>query len=156
MKGPERSQKAQAAAQGCLTSVCTKIDGLKIKTLSETTSALEDILDEFDKSLAKLEEVQSEIELEISPDELDDYLDQADAVRQQARHKRLLCAERLKELTAGNKDIIDSASTTGTLHARLPKLEYCLDLMATLLAWDSFINISCPSESDSCGERSIG
>ena len=72
MKGLERSQKAQAAAHGWLTRMCTKIDGCMIKTPSATTSELVDILDEFDERLAKLEEVQSEIELEISPDELDD------------------------------------------------------------------------------------
>ena len=80
-------------------------------------------MDEFDKRLSKLEEVQSDIEVEISPEALDDYLDKADAFRQQARQKRLLCADKYKQLTEGDKNQGDSSSSTASLHARLPKLE---------------------------------
>lgn len=118
----EKLQKAQAAAQGWVTRVCTKIDGLldPHRSPPATSSELVEVLEEFDKRLIKLEEVQSEIELEISPEAIDDYLDKADAARQQARHKRLLCADKLKLLTVRDKDSADSTSTTASLHARLP------------------------------------
>ncbi|MPC59200.1 hypothetical protein E2C01_053216 [Portunus trituberculatus] len=60
----EKLEKAQAAYQGWLSRV-----------------ELIEVLEEFDKRLSKLEEVQSEIELEISPKALEKYLDKADAVR---------------------------------------------------------------------------
>ncbi|KAK3870957.1 hypothetical protein Pcinc_023865 [Petrolisthes cinctipes] len=121
MDGMENLQKAQAAAQGWLTRVCTKMEGLLVKSTPATSSELIEVLEEFDKRLTKLEEVQSDLELELRPEALDEYLDKADEARQRAKHMRLLCADKLKELTLDDK--VDSVSTIASLHARLPKLE---------------------------------
>ena len=88
----EQLQKAKAAAEGWLTRVSKKIESLLVKEPPPTSSELVEALEEFDKRLVKLEEVQNQIELEIDPDQLESYLDQADAARQKARQTRLLCA----------------------------------------------------------------
>lgn len=137
----EKLEKARAACQGWLSRVCVKMDRLLAKSPPATSSELVEVLEEFDKRLNKLEEVQSEIELEISPEALEEYLDKADAVRQQARQKRLLCADKLKKLAEGDKDKSDSSSTTAPLHAKLPKLElprFDGDLKQWQSFWEQF------------------
>ena len=67
--------------------------------------------------------MQTQIELEIDPDQLESYLDQADATRQKARQTRLLCANRLKEISAPDKDKDSTDSETPSVQAKLPKLE---------------------------------
>ena len=71
----------------------------------------------------RLEEAQTQIELEIVPDQLESYLDQADAARQKARQTRLLCANRLKEISAHDKDKDSTDSEAPSVQAKLPKLE---------------------------------
>ncbi|KAK3894074.1 hypothetical protein Pcinc_002176 [Petrolisthes cinctipes] len=137
--GMEKLQKAQAAAQGWLTRVCTKMEGLLGKSPPATSSELVEVLEEFDKRLTRLEEVQSDIELELRPEVLDEYLDKADEARQRAKHMRLLCADKLKEMTVGDK--VDSVSTIASLHARLPKLElprFDGDLKQWQSFWEQF------------------
>ncbi|KAK3892369.1 hypothetical protein Pcinc_003777 [Petrolisthes cinctipes] len=139
MDGMEKLQKAPAAAQGWLTRVCTKMEGLLGKSPPATSSELVEVLEEFDKRLTRLEEVQSDIELELRPEALDEYLDKADEARQRAKHMRLLCADKLKELTVGDK--VDSVSTIASLHARLPKLElprFDGDLKQWQSFWEQF------------------
>lgn len=115
--------KIQAAAQGWLTRVVKNMDVLLAMTPPATTSELVEILEEFDKRLTESEEVQSDIELEISSDELEDYLDMADVNRQLARQRRLFCANKLKELTVGDKDSTDAVNSTTSLRTKLPKLK---------------------------------
>ena len=86
----EQLQKAKAAAEGWLTRVSKKMESLLVRDPPPTRSELVEALEEFDKRLARLEEVQTQIELEIDPDQLESYLDQADATRQKARKTRLL------------------------------------------------------------------
>ena len=110
-------------AEGWLTRVSKKIESLLVKEPPPTSSELVEALEEFDKRLVKLEEVQNQIELEIDPDQLESYLDQADAYRQKARRTRLLCANRLKEISVPDKDKDSTDSETPSVHAKLPKLE---------------------------------
>ena len=85
----EQLQKAKAAAVGWLTRVSKKMDSLLVRYPPPTPSELVEALEEFDKRLARLEEVQTQIELEIVPDQLESYLDQADAARQKARQNQV-------------------------------------------------------------------
>ena len=87
----EQLQKAKTAAEGWLTRVSKKMDSLLVRDPPPTPSKLVEALEEFDKRLVRLEEVQTQIELEIVPDQLENYLDQADAARHKARQTRLLC-----------------------------------------------------------------
>ncbi|KAK3880152.1 hypothetical protein Pcinc_015323 [Petrolisthes cinctipes] len=105
MDGMEKLQKAQAAAQGWLTRVCTKMERLLGKSPPATSSELVEVLEEFDKRLTRLEEVQSDIELELRPEALDEYLDKADEARQRAKHMRL-------DGTA--KDVVEGVPHTST------------------------------------------
>ena len=117
--------------------MCTKIDRLLSRTPPASDSELLDVMEEFDKKLTRLEEVQSKIEVEINSEALEDYLDKADAFRQQARQKRLLCADEYKQLTAGDQNTVDSTSTTASFHARLPKLKLSR-FDGDLKQWQSF------------------
>ena len=119
----EQLQKAMAAAEGWLTRVSKKMESLLVRDPPPTPSELVEALEEFDKRLARLEEVQTQIELEIDPDQLESYLDQADATRQKARQTRLLCANRLKEISAPDKDKDSTDSEAPSVQAKLPKLE---------------------------------
>ena len=118
----DQLQKAKAAAEGWLTRATKRIDSLLTKDPPATCSELEEALEEFDKRLSKLEEVQTEIELEIDPDQLDAYLDQADAARLKARATRRACTVKIKALSAADKDSLESSSTVA-VNAKLPKLE---------------------------------
>lgn len=120
----EHLQKSKAATQGWLTRVCSKMDKLLSQYPPATTSELIELMEAFDKRLAKLEEVQQEIEWRLEPDELEEYLDEADVYREKVRRSRRLCADRLKELTTASdvKSSPDSVSTQ-SVHAKLPKLE---------------------------------
>ena len=114
--------KAKAAAEGWLTRATKRIDTL-MATVPVTVSELEEALDEFDRRLKKLEEVQNDIEVEIDPDQLEVYLDQADAARQKARATRRVCVVKIRAMTAADKDSTESSSSTSAVNAKLPKLE---------------------------------
>ncbi|XP_068233489.1 uncharacterized protein [Palaemon carinicauda] len=79
----------------------------------------------MDKRLFKLEEVQDKLEIQLEPEELENYLEQADRARHRARQTRLRCANRLKDISAAGISDDDrvSPASAASIHARLPKLE---------------------------------
>ena len=133
----EQLQKAKAVAERWLTRVSKKMDSLLVRDPPPTLSELVEVLEEFDKRLFRLEEVQTQIELEIIPDQLESYLDQADAARQKASQTRLLCANRLKEISAPDKDKDSTDSETPSVQAKLPKLELP-KFNGKITQWQSF------------------
>ena len=132
----EQLLKAKAAAEGWLTRATKRIDTLLAK-VPVTVSELEEALDEFDKRLKKLEEVQNDIEVEIDPDQLEVYLDQADAARQKARATRRECVVKIREMTAADKDSTESSSSISAVNVKLPKLELP-KFNGEITQWQSF------------------
>ena len=128
----EQLQKAKTVTEGWMTGVSKKLNSLLVRDPPPTPSELVEALEEFDKRLVRLEEVQIQIESEIDPDQLESYLDQADAARQKARQTRLLCANRLKEISVPDKDKDSTDSETPSVQAKLLKLEL------TLVKWQNY------------------
>ena len=79
-------------------------------------------IEHFDSRLSKLDEVQSEIEVELESDLLDDDLDKTAEFRTKSLIRRIKAAEKLLELD--NKDDDDvSTNESSAARVKLPKLE---------------------------------
>ncbi|XP_068228016.1 uncharacterized protein [Palaemon carinicauda] len=121
----EQLHRAKAAAEGWVTRVSNRIDDLLVRDPPPTSSDLVEALEEMDKRLFKLEEVQDILEILLEPEELENYLEQADRARYRSRQTRLRCANSLKDISAAgiSDDDRGSPASTASIHARLPKLE---------------------------------
>ncbi|XP_068235740.1 uncharacterized protein [Palaemon carinicauda] len=121
----EQLHRAKAAAEGWVTRVSNRIEDLLVRDPPPTSCDLIEALEEMDKRLFKLEEVQDKLEMLLEPEELENYLEQADRARLRARQTRLRCANRLKDISAAgiSDDDRGSSASTASIHARLPKLE---------------------------------
>ncbi|XP_064108040.1 uncharacterized protein LOC135216590 [Macrobrachium nipponense] len=98
---------------------------------------LKAVIENFDIRLAKLDEVQSEIEVELESDLLDDDLDKAFKFRTTSLIPRIKAAEKLLELDKKGDD--DSSTTNGSSGAqvKLPKLELP-KFKGEVTEWQSF------------------
>ncbi|KAK8375176.1 hypothetical protein O3P69_019931 [Scylla paramamosain] len=94
-----------------------------------TLSEMEYAIQEFDKRLAKLDEVQEELEGEVEAEELDQELDEAHAFRQESMKPRLLAEDKIRKLAAaapGGSPVPSSVSgsqDSEAVNVKLPKLE---------------------------------
>ena len=136
----DKLTKRRSAAKGWVTRQANAL-----KTLLEkpevTLIELQDAVEGFDQRLDSLDEVQSELELEIEDEYLEKDLDEADKFRTASRIYRIKASERLSELL--KKDKSDdgngsdmSASSTNT-KVKLPKLELP-KFTGEVTEWQSF------------------
>ncbi|XP_066956313.1 uncharacterized protein [Macrobrachium rosenbergii] len=101
---------------------------------------LQDAVDDFDRRLAHLDEVQSALELEIGdPQDLEEDIEYADKFRRQVRVPRIQAAQRLLALEILEKPPSESGSadSLAQCNVRQPKLELP-KFIGVLTEWQSF------------------
>ena len=128
----EKLQKTRKTSRGWVTRAS--------KTLSDTLTAptttisqVEFAIKEFDRRLAKLDEVQEAIEVEVPEEELDKFLDEAHTFRTASMQPRIQAEDKIRELaaaaaTAGSGGKAGSVSgkssqESDVTNVKLPKLE---------------------------------
>ena len=87
---------------------------------------LQDAVDEFDKRLAALDEVQANVELELEENQLDADIETSAAYREKARIPRLQAAKRLVVIAAAadtRASVAGSSRASVEQSVNLPKLE---------------------------------
>ena len=97
---------------------------------------LKAVIENFDSRLSKLDEVQSEIEVELDSDLLDDDLDKAAEFRTKSLIPRMKAAEKLLELHKKDDDDF-STNESSAAGVKLPKLEL-LKFKGEVTEWQSF------------------
>jgi len=123
------------------------------KTLSDfleepttTISQIEYAIKEYDKRLAKLDEVQERIELEVAEEELDQVLDEAHEFRTESAKTRILAEDKIRELAAtaeaagpqaGSASGKSSSQESEVTNVKLPKLELP-KFSGEVTQWQSF------------------
>ena len=122
----ERLIKKRKAARRWVTNLGEELEGI-LKKSSVSVVELKATIEQFDTRLYKLDEVQSEIELEMDDGDLDEDLDNAAEFRANSLIPRIKASEKLLELEVGQKDDEESTTTSANEPAaaqvRLPKLE---------------------------------
>ena len=97
-----------------------------------TISQIEHAIKDYDRRLAKLDEVQEALEVEVPEEELEAHLDEAHAFRKASMQPRILAEDKVRELAAaaaaGTGVKIDSPSerlsqVLDVTNVKLPKLE---------------------------------
>ncbi|XP_064120228.1 uncharacterized protein LOC135224838 [Macrobrachium nipponense] len=97
---------------------------------------LKAVIDNFDIRLSKLDEVQSEIEVELESDLLDDDLDKAFEFRT-SLIPRIKAAEKLLELDKKGDDVSSTTNGSSGAQVKLPKLELP-KFKGEVTEWQSF------------------
>ncbi|XP_066959220.1 uncharacterized protein [Macrobrachium rosenbergii] len=132
-------RKSRSAACGWMTrSSNALMDLLGDRQVSKVE--LQDAVDDFDRRLAHLDEVQSALELEIgNPQDLEEDIEYADKFRRQVRVPRIQAAQRLLALEKLEKPPSESGSadSLAQCNVRLPKLELP-KFSGVLTEWQSF------------------
>ena len=91
-------------------------------------SQVEYAIKEYDRKLAKLDEVQEEIEVEVHEKELDQVLDEAHEFRRKSAKPRILAEDKIRELAAAAAAGLQAGNRSGSqksevTNVKLPKLE---------------------------------
>ncbi|XP_066946056.1 uncharacterized protein [Macrobrachium rosenbergii] len=131
-------RKSRSAARGWMTrSSNALMDLLGDRELSKVE--LQDAVDDFDRRLAHLDEVQSALELEIGDSQDLEDIEYADKFRRQVRVPRIQAAQRLLAMEKLKKPPSESGSadSLGQCNMRLPKLELP-KFSGVLTEWQSF------------------
>ena len=148
----ERLQKSRMAQRGWVTRSSSALAGLLAdENTSEADLLIE--LEHFKIRLAKLDEVQSNLELELDVSELEEDILEADTFRRQALKVRVEVEARLQELrqaketeaikntTVQAADDVMSISSTSVRNPSLPKIQipkFSGDVLDWQSFWDSF------------------
>ena len=139
-------QSRRVAVKGWVTRCVAKLDSLlKLTDDNLNVTHLNDAMDQFDKMLAKLDDIQSDVEFSIEDDDalLEDVNHAAD-FREGARNYRVEAAERLRQLSAAPGSSIasgaESASSTSTSEVKLPKISLP-SFSGDVLQWESFWDV---------------
>ena len=137
-------RKSRSAARGWPTGSAKALE-LLLHNPEVTRVELQDAVDEFDRRLATLDEVQSILELEISePSEMERDIEYVDQFRRQVRAPRVQATQRLLDLekTRTPSESGSSVDSLGLSNIRLPKLElpkFSGDLIEWQSFWDRFV-----------------
>lgn len=121
--------KGRVAARGWVTRASQAIDEL-LRAKPLDIQALQYSVDEFDKRLEKLDDIQSEVELELEDEDIESDIDAANAFRTKACVTRVAA---LKKLSVG----IEPEPSSYTSQAKLPKLQLP-DFDGDVLKWGPF------------------
>ena len=137
-------RKSRSAARGWVTRASKAL--MEVLNNPELTKVeLQDAMDDFDKRLATLDEVQSSLELEIGDvQELENDIEYADLFRREVRVSRVQATQRLLDLEKRERPPSESGSTetVSLSNVRLPKLElprFSGELTEWQAFWDRFI-----------------
>lgn len=127
--------KARTAARGWVTRVSHRLEVL-CKTEGADKTEIQDAVEEFDSRIAKLDDLQHEIELEVEETELDAEIQSAADFREKSRIPRIF-ATKLLTSSEDNIDKLSSAHSSANVEAKLPKLELP-QFNGDPLKWTSF------------------
>lgn len=141
-------ERKRAAARGWTTRSSKALSAL-VNKAEVTKMELEDAIGDFDRRLAALDDVQSEVELAFSePDKQDEDIEAADHFRRQVRGPRVQAAQKLADLLAQTDPLGESAqgsvkesSVSVTSNVRLPRIElpkFRGDVLEWLSFWEQF------------------
>ena len=137
-------RKSRSAARGWATRSAKALE-LLLDNPEVTRVELQGAVDEFDRRLATLDEVQSTLELEISePSELEKDIEYADQFRRQVRAPRVQATQRLldPEKTRTPSESGSSVDSLRLSNVRFPKLElpkFSGDIIEWQSFWDRFV-----------------
>lgn len=138
----EKLKKKRTACRGWVTRTSQALSEVLAQP-TPTLSEMEYAIQEFDKRLAKLDEVQEELEGEVEVEELDQELDEAHAFRQESMKPRLLAEDKIRKLAAaapGGSPVPSSVSgsqDSEAVNVKLPKLELP-KFSGEITQWQSF------------------
>jgi hypothetical protein len=138
----EGLKKKRTAARGWATRAKTALSKCN-STIGISKAALLDSISEVDTRLKALDLVQSEYELLLEEDEIEDEINSAFEFREEIRHVRVRSSELVeafKEMSGGNSvdDVsVASGSSVTQVHAKLPKLSLP-KFGGKILDWPSF------------------
>ena len=139
-------RKSQTAAHGWVTQSSNALLAMLNDPSTLTKVELQDAMDDFDRCLATLDDVQSNLELEINDSkDLEQDIEYADKFRREVRAPRIQATQRLVDLSKDEGDrssrptssgSVDSSGNVG-LHVKLPKLELP-KFSGVITEWQSF------------------
>lgn len=137
-------RKSRTAARGWVSRASKALQ----ETLTNpkvTRLELQDAVDDFDKRLATLDEVQSLLELELNDEqELENEIEYAYNFRKEVRVSRIQATQKLLDLEECEKPSKEGSSTETVLlsNVKLPKLElprFSGELTEWQAFWDRFV-----------------
>ena len=151
----EQLERKRAAARGWTTRAAKALQDL-LADPNATRVQLEDAVQEFDKRLATLDNVQAEVELEISdPDLLEADLNKADSFRSAAKTARIQAAQKFADLdkaavlkSQSSKDSDSNSAVSACSSVKLPRLELP-KFSGELTQWQSFWDLFAAMVDDS-------
>ena len=139
-------RKSRTAARGWVTRSSNALLAMLNDPSTLTKVELQDAMDDFDRRLATLDNVQSNLELEINDSkDLEEDIEYADKFRREVRAPRIQATQRLVDLSKDESDrssrptssgSVDSSGNVG-LHVKLPKLELP-KFSGVITEWQSF------------------
>ena len=124
----ERLLKQRSTARGWLTRTCKVLEETMQKECV-TEMELKSSITEFEGRLAKVDELQSQIEDEVEQSQIEEIIEEAFCYREKQREvkvKAQICLQKLSEIKESHTSDLNTSQTSTSSHvgrARLPKLE---------------------------------
>ncbi len=130
--------KARVAAKGWMTRTARRLASL-CDDKNVDPVELTDVVDEFDERLGNLDEAQSNVELELTEDDLEADIETAAQFREDSRRCRVKAARILADLAKTND--CGSQVSRASVDVKLPKLElpsFACDVMEWQSFWEQY------------------
>ena len=124
----ERLLKQRSTARGWLTRTCKVLEETMQKECV-TEMELKSSITEFEGRLAKVDELQSQIEDEVEQSQIEEIIEEAFCYREKQREVKVRaqkCLQKLSEIKESHTSDLNTSQTSTSSHvgrARLPKLE---------------------------------
>ena len=124
----ERLLKQRSTARGWLTRTCKVLEETMQKECV-TEMELKSSITEFEGRLAKMDELQSQIEDEVEQSQIEEIIEEAFCYREKQREVKIraqICLQKLSEIKESHISDLNTSQTSTSSHvgrARLPKLE---------------------------------
>ena len=124
----ERLLKQRSTARGWLTRTCKVLEETMQKECV-TEMELKSSIAEFEGRLAKVDELQSQIEDEVEQSQIEEIIEEAFCYREKQREVKVraqICLQKLSEIKESHTSDLNTSQTSTSSHvgrARLPKLE---------------------------------
>ena len=124
----ERLLKQRSTARGWLTRTCKVLEETMQKECV-TEMELKSSITEFEGRLAKVDELQSQIEDEVEQSQIEEIIEEAFCYREKQREVKVraqICLQKLSEIKESHTSDLNTSQTSTSSHvgrARLPKLE---------------------------------
>ena len=125
--------KSRSAARGWMTRASRRLESI-LNTDPVDIVELQDAVEEFDKRLANLDEVQTDVELQIPEEQLDDDVERASDFREEIRRNRIRATKKLADDSVND---IDSVKSNNASNVKLPRLELP-KFSGVLTEWQTF------------------